>query len=178
MNVSIRKLEAEDAISAFDCGDTPMNEYLHRYARKNQAQMFGITYVCIYPPKDVIGFYTVANTTIPRDNIPADLLKGLPKYQDIPAILLGRLAVDRRAQGKKIGELLISHCFDLCLHMTKLCGARYVITDAYQSAMIFYKKYNFRPIQGSSGKATTRMFVDLSVVRSALTEKQQNNLNG
>jgi hypothetical protein len=38
--------------------------------------------------------------------IPEGLLKGLPKYQDLPAILLGRLAVDQKAQKKRIGELL------------------------------------------------------------------------
>src|SRR5437667_12744661 len=99
--------------------------------RKTRGQMFGVTYVCIFPPSHVIGFYTIANTTIPRSGIPEPLLKGLPKYQDIPAILLGRLAVDVRAQKKKIGELLISRCFDICLHMANMCGARYVITDAY-----------------------------------------------
>lgn len=173
MEVFVRKLEASDTTDAFDCGDGVMNEYFHRYAKKNQGHLFGVTYVCIYPPTHVIGFYTVANTTIPRAGIPDDLLKGLPKYQDIPAILLGRLGVDKKAQGKKIGELLISHCFDVCLHVAKICGARYIITDAYASAVPFYEKYGFRQIQGNANPNTVKMFLDLKVVRSALDLKRR-----
>ncbi|HEV2989132.1 MAG TPA: GNAT family N-acetyltransferase [Candidatus Angelobacter sp.] len=164
----VRKLDPTDATGAFDCGDAAMNEYFHRYAKKNQGHLFGVTYVCILPPSHLIGFYTIANTTIPRAGIPDELLRGLPKYQDLPAILLGRLAVDRRAQGKKIGELLISHCFDVCLQMTTICGARYVITDAYQSAGAFYEKYGFRRVQGSANPGTIKMFLDLKVVRAAI----------
>lgn len=168
LDVFVRKLDPADVVDHFDCGDPAMNEYFRRYAKKNQGQLYGMTYVCVCPQVNaIIGFYTIATTTIPRAGIPDELLKGLPKYQDIPAILLGRLAVDRKAQGKKIGEFLISHCFDMCLSMTKVCGARYIVTDAYESTVAFYRKYGFREIQGSRPK-TTKMFLDLKVVRSAL----------
>jgi GNAT superfamily N-acetyltransferase len=173
VDVFVRKLDASDATDAFDSGDAAMNEYFHRYAKKNQGHLFGITYVCVYPPAHVLGFYTIAATSIPRTGIPDELLKGLPKYQDLPAILLGRLAVHRKAQGKRIGELLISHCFDVCLHMTKICGARYVVTDAYKSAVAFYRKYGFREIQGSGHPKTTKMFLDLRVVRSSIDPQKR-----
>ena len=172
MDVFVRKLQASDNTDAFDCGDAALNDYFHRYAKKNQGQLYGVTYVCICPPTHVIGFYTIANTTIPRAGIPDDLLKGLPKYQDIPAILLGRLAVHRTAQGKKIGELLISHCFDICLHMTKICGARYIITDAYEGKTPFYEKYGFRPIVGNAHVGHIKMFLDLTVVRAAYNQRR------
>lgn len=176
MDVFVRKLEASDATDNFDCGDAALNEYFHRYAKKNQGHLFGVTYVCICPPAHVIGFYTIANTTIPRSGIPEELLKGLPKYQDIPAILLGRLAVDVKAQKKKIGELLISHCLDICLHLTKVCGARYIITDAYGETGSFYEKYGFRAIQGSANPHTKKMFLDLKTVRAALDLKKKEAL--
>jgi GNAT superfamily N-acetyltransferase len=169
VDVHVRKLDAGDVTESFDCGDAAMNEYLQRYARKNQGQLYGVTYVCISPgAPEILGFYTIANTTIPRAGIPLELLKVLPKYQDIPAVLLGRLGVDRRAQGKKIGELLLSHCLEVCLHMTTICGARYVITDAYRAAVMFYRKYGFREIQGGASLATIKMFLDLKIVRSVL----------
>ena len=129
--------------------------------------MFGVTYVCIWSPSRVIGFYTIANTTIPRSGIPEEFLKGLPKYQDLPAILLGRLAVDQKAQKKRIGELLISHCFENCLHLTQICAARYIVTDAYPAMTSFYEKYGFRRIEGAANPATVKMFLDLKVVRAA-----------
>lgn len=168
MDVYVRKLEDSDPTENFDCGDAALNDYFRRYAQKNQGLLFGVTYVCICPPSHVIGFYTIANTTIPRNGIPDDLLRGLPKYQDIPAILLGRLAVDQRAQGNRIGELLLSHCFDVCLHMIKICGARYILVEAYPAMVSFYEKFGFRQLQGSGKPETTKMFLDLKVVRSAI----------
>jgi predicted GNAT family N-acyltransferase len=173
VDVFVRKLQATDNTDTFDCGDAALNDYFHRYARKNQGQLYGVTYVCICPPTHVIGFYTISNTTIPRTGIPDALLRGLPKYQDIPAILLGRLAVHRDAQGKKIGELLISHCFDVCLHMTKICGARYIITDAYEGKTGFYEKYGFRAIVGNLQPGQIKMFLDLAVVRTAYHQKRK-----
>lgn len=166
MDISFRKLEASDRTADFDCGDAPLNDYLRRYALTNQGHMVGTTYVSVYlPSSQIIAYYTIAGTNIPRVAIPEKLLKGLPKYQDMPALLLGRFAVHRTAQKKKIGELLLAHCFDTCLHIAKFCGARYLLTDAYESAVGWYSKFGFAKVHGSSNPNTTKMFLDLAVVR-------------
>jgi GNAT superfamily N-acetyltransferase len=174
LDILIRKLEVSDKTADFDCGDPPLNDYLRRYAFNNQGHMVGTTYVSVYvPSSQVIGYYTIATTNIPRSAIPERHLKGLPKYQDMPALLLGRFAVHRQEQRKKIGELLIAHCLDMCLHIGKLCGARYLLTDAYESAVSWYEKFGFAKVHGSSNPNTTKMFLDLAVVRSAIDHKRK-----
>jgi GNAT superfamily N-acetyltransferase len=174
MDINIRKLESSDRTDDFDCGDAQLNEYLKRYALKNQRRMFGVTYAavcCDDEPCKVIGYFTLANTSVPRQGLPEEMLKGVPKYQGLPAFLLGRLAVDRKFQGKDIGEVLLSRCFEHCLTIAKVSGARYLITDSRESAVTWYERYNFRKIVGSSNPESTKMFVDLRVVAQAIDHK-------
>jgi GNAT superfamily N-acetyltransferase len=171
MDIQFRRLEASDRTDVFDCGNLQLNEFLRRYAVKDQKRMFGVTYVAVYCANglcQVIGYFTLANTSIPRQWLPEVLLKGLPKYQSMPAFLLGRLAVDKNHQGKHIGEVLLSHCFEHCLGISKLSGARYLIADAKESAVTWYERYNFRKIEESSTSHSTKMYVDLTVINSAI----------
>ena len=174
MDIHFRKLEVSDRTDDFDCGNASLNEYLRRYAAKNQRRMFGVTYVAVGCQEEdcrVVGYFTLANTSIPRQGLPEELLKGLPKYQSLPAFLLGRLAVDSRYHGKGIGELLISRCFEYCLVLSKCSGARYLIADVKPAAVTWYERYNFRIISGSQNPDSTKMFVDLQVVKSAIDHK-------
>jgi GNAT superfamily N-acetyltransferase len=171
MDINFRRLESSDLTDDFDCGNASLNEYLRRYALKNQRRMFGVTYVavCHPQPHNVIGYFTLANTSVPRQGLPEDMLKGIPKYQGLPAFLLARLAVDKRHQGKAIGEVLLSHCFEYCLAIAKVTGARYLIADAKPSAITWYERYNFRRVEGNQDASSVKMFVDLATVRSAIT---------
>ena len=132
MDIHFRKLDVSDRTDGFDCGNVPLNEYLRRYAMKQQRRMFGVTYVavcCQGSDCRVVGYFTLANTSIPREGLPTEILVGIPKYQGLPAFLLGRLAVDTRYHGKGIGELLLSRCIEHCLVIAKCSGGRYLIAD-------------------------------------------------
>jgi hypothetical protein len=75
---------------SFDCGEPFLNEYLKRYAIKNQEpHIFGATYVALSSDINdrILGYHTIANSSIPRVRMPEEVLKGLPKYSDIPDIL-------------------------------------------------------------------------------------------
>lgn len=177
MDITIRKIEPLDDASGFDCGDAQLNEFLKKYARQDSRRMFGVTYVAIccdeYPR--VIGYYTLATTAIPRDGLSDELLKGLPKYRDLPAFLLARLAVDKNFQRKQIGELLLSRCFEHCLTVSKCIAARYVVAEALTSAISWYERYNFRPIKGSRSTEMIKMFVDLKVIQSSIDGRKENS---
>ncbi len=179
INLTVRKYEVADDTSHFDCGNHQLNEFLKKYARQDQRRMLGVTYVavcCQDSPNRVIGYFTLAATSIPRQGLSEQLLKGIPKYQGLPAFLLARLAVDKAFQRKQIGELLLSKCFEHCLAISKCIAARYLVADAMLSAVGWYERYNFRQIQGSGSPDTTKMFVDLQVIRLAIDGRAENSL--
>lgn len=109
MAVTIRRLEGSDELEHFDCGDEPLNNYLKRHAWTNQEKSsIGVTYVAIEEsaPLAVLGYFTLAASSIPRDSPPKKHVRGLPPY-DLPLILLARLAVDKRFSSKGLGHALV-----------------------------------------------------------------------
>jgi GNAT superfamily N-acetyltransferase len=119
MSVAIRRLEESDETASFDCGDVPLNNYLKKHAWVNQEKSsIGVTYVAVDDAAlgAVLGYFTIAMSSVPREGFPKKYVRGLPNY-DLPLILLARLAVDLRFAGKGIGHALISEAFRISLRI-------------------------------------------------------------
>jgi GNAT superfamily N-acetyltransferase len=171
MAIVIRRLEEHDAVENFDCGDEPLNNYLKRHAWSNQAKsLIGVTYVAVdeSAPRTVLGYFTLATASVPRDAFPKKYVRGLPPY-DLPLILLARLAVDRRFAGRRLGHALISEALRISLRVADEVGCRCIVTDAYRDRVGWYAQYGFVPIDGAAESGPQRMFLDLRTVRAALS---------
>ena len=170
MAVTIRRLEEVDHVESFDCGDEPLNNYLKRHAWTNQQKSsIGVTYVAIEEsaPHAVLGYFTLATSSVPRDRLPKKYVCGLPPY-DLPLILLARLAVDRRFAAKGLGHALITEAFKIALGVADEFGCRCIITDAYRERVGWYAKYGFIPIEGAAKDGPQKMFLDIRTIRAAL----------
>jgi predicted N-acetyltransferase YhbS len=115
----------------------------------------------------VLGYFTIAMSSVPREALPQEYVRGLPNY-DLPLILLARLAVDLRFAGKGMGHALISEAFRISLRVSGEVGGRCVITGAYRDRMSWYARYGFIPIEGAAAVGPQRMFLDIRTIRKAL----------
>lgn len=109
----------------------------------------------------VLGYYTLSAHSIERSALPETIVKKLklPKYPLIPATLMGRLAVDLKYQGQRLGEiLLMDGLARSCVHSSQVASFA-VVVDAKESAVEFYRRYGF--IQLLPG---TRMFIPMGTV--------------
>jgi GNAT superfamily N-acetyltransferase len=168
--VKIRLLAEFDVIEDFDCGDGPLNNYLRRHAWVNQQKCsIGVTYVALddYAPRAVLGFFTLAASSIQRDRLPKKHIHGLPAY-DLPLILLARLAVDKRFAGKGLGRALLAEAFRIALKVADAIGCRYLVTDAYRGKIAWYARHGFICIDNEPEGPTQKMFIDIRTIRSAL----------
>ncbi len=174
MAVLIRRLEEHDEVEPFDCGDEPLNNYLKRHAWANQQKSsIGVTYVAVDERAllIVIGYFTIATASVPRDAFPKKYVCGLPPYE-LPLILLARLAVDRRFSGKGLGHALISEVFKIALRVADDVGCRCIITDAYRDRVSWYARYGFVALEGAAESGPQRMFLDIRTIRLALKSTQ------
>ena len=170
MAVLIRRLEEHDEAGHFDCGDDRLNNYLKRHAWQNQQKSsIGVTYVAIdeAAPRSVVGYFTLATASVPREAFPNKYVRGLPPYE-LPLILVARLAVDRRFSGKGLGHALISEAFKIALRVADDVGCRCIITDAYRDAIGWYARYGFVTLEGAAASGPQRMYLDIRTVRMAL----------
>ena len=169
MAVLIRRLEEPDQVELFDCGDEPLDNYLRRHAWANQQKSsIGVTYVAIEEgaPRTVLGYFTLATASVPRDALPRKYVRGLPPYH-LPLILLARLAVDRRFSGKGLGHALISEALRIALRVADDVGCRGIIADAYRDRIDWYGRYGFVALAGGAPGGPERMFLDIRTVRMA-----------
>jgi GNAT superfamily N-acetyltransferase len=168
--VLIRRLEEQDEVESFDCGDEALNNYLRRHAWANQQQSsIGVTYVATddAAPRTAIGYFTLATASVTPDKLPKKYVRGLPPY-DLPLILLARLAVDRRFSGKGLGHALISEAFKIAPRVADDVGCRCIVTDAYRDRVDWYARYGFIAIEGAAESGPQRMFLDIRTIRLAL----------
>ncbi|HWK70766.1 MAG TPA: GNAT family N-acetyltransferase [Burkholderiaceae bacterium] len=141
--------KSEHNRKAFDCGEAELNEFLQTKAAKHQTQRMSRTFVLIddAAPADVIGYYTLSNCQIAREAVSANDARQLPLHP-VPAILLGRLAVDRRAHGSGLGLLLLMDSIKRCVLVGQQTGVFALVVDAkHDKAKSFYIRYGFTVIE-------------------------------
>src|ERR1700691_4396824 len=105
--------------------------------------------------------------SVPRAAFPKKHVRGLTP-DDLPLILLARLAVDRRFAGRGLANALISEALRISLRVGDEVGCRSIITDAYRDRISWYARYGFVPIEGAAATGPQRMFLDLRTIRAAL----------
>jgi hypothetical protein len=111
----------------------------------------------------ILGYYTLAATGVPISHLPETLKKKLPLYPQLPAALIGRLAVDSRHRGGGIGSVMI---FDAAMRSINSDPAVHaLVVDAKdQSAAEFYRHKSFIAFEAEP----MRLFLPLATFREAL----------
>ena len=132
--------------STFDCGNIALNNYFKKQASQDMRRGFATVIVASEKsqPNTTIGFYTLCAASILLNDLPEETICKMPRYPNVPAIRLGRLAVHQDLQGQHIGSLLMLDALKRsCL--SELAWA-VMLVDAKNDAIIhFYKKFLFQP---------------------------------
>lgn len=164
MAYHIRPLDATINAASFQCGCEPLDDYICRYAsqdvRRNVARVFIAT-----PeeyPQQLAGFFTLSAGSVSCSSIPTSLVRKLPRYP-VPVALIGRLAVDKKFQGKGLGSILLADACQKVSQASSVLAVAGIIVDVKDDAAIsFYKHFGFIPLQGQ----TDRMLLPASVFLS------------
>lgn len=133
----------------FDCGYAILNDYLKKYARQNHIKGIAKTFVAIPASGSlkIDGYYTVSASVIEYESLPESYHRGMPAYP-IPAILIGRLAVDNSVKGQGLGGELLADALYRAVRVSQEIGMYAVRVDAMDfQAKEFYLKYEFIPFQ-------------------------------
>lgn len=103
----IEPLNAKHDRAVFSCGVAALDDYLATKATQDIKRRIGNCFVAVTDENRIAGYYTLAATSIPLNDLTDTETRKLPRYPVIPAALIGRLAVDRRHQGLRLGGALI-----------------------------------------------------------------------
>jgi GNAT superfamily N-acetyltransferase len=134
-------LEAADDASSFDCGTPALNDWLRKRALSNHLIGASRSYV-IVEERRIIGYYCLSAGSIAHAAVPGKIRRNMP--DPIPLIVMGRLAVDLKFQGRGLGPALLLHALEQTRELAKIAGVRALLVHAKdETAAHFYKRFGF-----------------------------------
>lgn len=140
----IEPLGSHHERAAFSCGIEALDRYIQIQAGQDARKHVAATFVLSERGSPAaLGFYTLSATSIHLSDLPEATIKKLPKYPLVPAILLGRLAVDQRQRGKGFGELLLIDALKRTLNTRDIGWVAVVVDAKDEGAAAFYERYQF-----------------------------------
>lgn len=138
----IEKLQRSHAVDGFDCGKEPLNRYLTKYAFQNQQAGASTTYVALLV-EEIVGFYTLVVGQVEYDDAPERLRKGLARHP-VPLMLLARMGIATRWQGKGLGSGLLKDALLRTLAAADIAGIRaFAVHAKDDAARSFYERFDF-----------------------------------
>jgi len=139
----IEALSSAHDRKSFSSGVEALDRYLHELATQDIKRRVSNCFVALDDAGAISGYYTLAAASLPLTELPSDLKKRLPHYALLPAGLVGRLAVDRRLRGRRLGSALV---MDAVVRAARAESAIFaLVVDAKDdTAVSFYRHLKFQ----------------------------------
>lgn len=137
-------LAATHLLGDFECGEPALDDWLKRRALSNQLSGASRTFVVVDDEQRVRGFYALAAGAVAHQMATSSVRRNMP--DPVPVMVLGRLAVDRRAQGLQLGAALLQDAVHRAIMVSQNTGVRALLVHALHGpAKAFYEHYGFQP---------------------------------
>lgn len=131
----------------FSCGVAALDRYFREFATQDIRRRVSNCFVALDRAGRVAGYYTLAATSLPLLELPPEQARRLPRYEALPACLIGRFAVDLAFRGRGLGSLLIVDAIGRAMRAPLAIFA--LIADAKDEAALgFYEHFGFRRFAG------------------------------
>ena len=136
-------LAVGQVLEGFECGDESLDAWLIDRSLRNQADRSSRTWV-VSAGGRVVAYYASSAAVVLRVEATKRAARNQP--DPLPAVRLGRLAVDLRYQGQGLGAALLKHFIAKSMEVAELIGVRVVLVHAKDSAAAaFYARFGFEP---------------------------------
>ena len=140
----IEKLNRTHTVENFTCERPELDRFLVRHALRAQQANSSQTYVAV-AGNEIVGFYTIVAGEVRHAKAPERVIKGMPR-NPIPLLVLARLAVRTKAQGRGIGSGLLLDALGRTLQVADMIGVRALAVHAKDDqAAAFYRHFGFTP---------------------------------
>jgi GNAT superfamily N-acetyltransferase len=144
----VERLDAHHDRSEFVCGQPSLDIWIRQYAGQHEKRDLARTYVLVRVGEArIVGYYAISASQLAASILPTETAKKLPKDAALPAILIGRLAIDSSYHGQGLGGGLIMNALRRVLFLAERVGVMAVVVDAIDDqAVSFYLRHQFIPL--------------------------------
>jgi GNAT superfamily N-acetyltransferase len=135
------KLRTDHDLSKFECAEPALDDWLRRRALQNEESGASRTYV-VCAGHQVVGYYALAVGAVAHVETPGRVRRNMP--DPVPVMIIGRLAVHKDCQRKKIGPALLRDAVLRTLQAAEIAGVRAILVHAIsERARQFYENCGF-----------------------------------
>ena len=174
-DILLRRLEENDTVSKFDCGDEDLNDFIFGDAMLYFKVRLATSYVLENKnTKDTIGYFSLAHDRISLTDFPSNSAYNRFRkqffaqgkmFKSYPALKICRLATDKKFRGEGIGTMMVNMIIASYKSDNK-AGCRFITVDAYADALPFYYKQGFLPLsKEDEGSPTRLLYFDLENIQ-------------
>jgi GNAT superfamily N-acetyltransferase len=154
-------LKPSHELKLFSCGKAPLDDWLRQRALKAEGKTARTYVVC--RANSVVGYYVLVTGAAQRDNLPKKLGRNSPNQ--IPILILARLAVDKRVARAGIGSGMLKDAFRRVVQVSSIVGVRALLVHAKDDeAIAFYSQYGF--LEFPAGTQT--LFLPIETITAGL----------
>lgn len=137
-------------VHAFDCGNKDLNDFLTTAEVANyEREKFGKTYLVYWQESGaLVAYFTIANESLRVDyfkGVKSFSLLGEIRADQVPGVLIGRLAVDQQYKRRRIGSHILRYIAGLTLESS--AAARVLFLEAYPESIPFYESFDFKILE-------------------------------
>lgn len=154
-------LDAAHDRSVFRSDSEPLNRYLQEQVTQDIRRRVAACFVALADGRRIAGFYTLASASLLLADLPANTGKKLPRYPTVPAVRMGRLAVDQAFKGKGLGGALLADALDRAAR-SEIAAFALMVDAKDEAAAAFYQHHGFLALPDSR----LTMFLPLATVQS------------
>lgn len=140
---SVVPLDLDTDRSGFECGVEPLDRYFKTQVSQDIKRRVTACFTALDTSGRVAGYYTLASASILLTDLAESLAKKLPRYPNVPAVRMGRLAVDQDFKGKGLGAALLADALRRAV-TAEIAAYAFVVDAKDESAAEFYAHHGFR----------------------------------
>ena len=170
----IARLEKEETVKTFDCGDSDLNDFIINESRLYRKEKLAVTYVledeADTEHEHIVAFFSLSNDRISisdfdtktKYNRFSKRFNNHKRLKSYPAAKIGRLGVSLNMRGNSVGSFLLDFIKRFFTADNKT-GCRFITVDAYAAAIPFYFRNGFVPLNEDDINEPTRLlYFDLN----------------
>ena len=138
----VASLDATHDRAGFDSGCDPLDRYLREQVTQDIRRRVAACFVALAEGGRVAGYYTLASASLMLADLPADIAKKLPRYPTVPAVRMGRLAVDQAFKRQGLGGALLADALHRAAR-SEIAVYALMVNAKDESAAAFYRHHGF-----------------------------------
>jgi GNAT superfamily N-acetyltransferase len=141
-------LDAAHNRAGFNSGSAPLDRYFQQQVTQDVRRRVGFCFVALTEEQRIAGYYTLAAASVLLSDLPPDIGKKLPRYPSVPAVRMGRLAVDLDFKGLGLGGALLADALARAAN-SEIAAYAMVVDAKDKNAADFYQHHGFIPLPNS-----------------------------